>query len=250
MDAWTVSLIQLQSGPRKDENLEAATRYVAEAAEDAALVVLPEMFSTSYQVPHWPTAAESLTDGRTARLLSELARQHGVYLVGGSIPELADGKVYNTATLWSPSGELLLAHRKMHLFDIDIPGGITFFESDFLTAGDRVSVVDTPLGSIGLAIYVTANGKEVKTWKPFGWSGFLGILILVVAAFTAGDAPTYSRTTVEPLTTIVNVIGGLLLLGTLAFSMYLSINEKKKVSAWTPLVWGAVAGAVLLGAPF
>jgi drug/metabolite transporter (DMT)-like permease len=105
-------------------------------------------------------------------------------------------------------------------------------------------------GSIVLAIYVTANGKRVKTWKPFGWSGVLGALTLVAAVFTAGDEPTYSRRTVEPVATIVNVIGGLLLLGTLALSMYLSTNEKKTVSTWTPLVLGAVVGAVLFGASF
>ncbi len=101
------------------------------------------------------------------------------------------------------------------------------------------------LGSIGLAIYVTASGKKVKTWKPFGWSGFLGILTLVVAYFTAGDEPSYSRFTVESLAPIMKVIGGLLLLGSLALSMYMLMNEKKEVSTWTPLVLGAVVGAML-----
>ena len=106
------------------------------------------------------------------------------------------------------------------------------------------------LGSIGLAIYVTAKGKEVKTWTPFTWSGVFGALVLTVVAFTVGDAPTDSRTSLEPLPTIVNVIGGLLLLATLASSMYLSMNEKKEVANWKPLVWGAVVGAVLFSIPF
>jgi drug/metabolite transporter (DMT)-like permease len=121
---------------------------------------------------------------------------------------------------------------------------------DFMTVFEGAIGGLLLLGSIGLAIYVTANGKEVKTWKPFGWSGVLGVMILVSAAFTAGDAPTYSRTTVEPVATIVNAIGGLLLLAALAVSMYLSMNEKKEVSTWKPLVWGAVVGAVLLGISF
>ncbi len=108
------------------------------------------------------------------------------------------------------------------------------------------------LGSIGLAIYVVSTGKEVKTWKPFGWSCALGLLFLAVATLPPSRpwTPTYSRTSVEPLATIVNVIGGLLLLGTLAFSMFLAMNEKKEVSTWKPPVWGAVVGAVLLGIPF
>ena len=73
---------------------------------------------------------------------------------------------------------------------------------------------------------------------------------MVIVAATAGDPITYSRSTVEPVATIVNAIGGLLLLGALASSMYLSMNEKKKVSTWKPLVWGAVVGAILFGAAF
>ena len=108
------------------------------------------------------------------------------------------------------------------------------------------------LGSIWSTIYVKSIGKEVKTWKPFGWSGFLGFLfLLIVAIFVGLDVPIPpSRVELEPLPTIVNVIGGLLLLGTLALSMYLSMNEKKKVSTWKPLVWGSIVGAIMLLASF
>jgi omega-amidase len=59
-------------------------------------------------------------------MLSQAAKETGVWVVGGSIPERSNGKFYNTCTVYSPKGELVAIHRKVHLFDIDIPGQITF----------------------------------------------------------------------------------------------------------------------------
>ena len=77
-------------------------------------------------------------------MLSRAAAEHGVYLVGGSIPEVEGGKVYNTCVAYGPDGAMLARHRKMHLFDIDIPGRITFRESDTLTDGAALATFDTP----------------------------------------------------------------------------------------------------------
>lgn len=70
----------------------------------------------------------------------------------GSIPERDGSKVYNTCTVWGPDGTMLARHRKMHLFDICVPGGVTFRESDTLTAGDAVTTFDTPFCRFGVAI--------------------------------------------------------------------------------------------------
>ena len=66
-----------------------------------------------------------------------------MYLVGGSIPERAGNKVYNTATAFDRLGQMVAKYRKMHLFDIDIPGKITFKESDTLTGGNELATFDT-----------------------------------------------------------------------------------------------------------
>jgi len=74
--------------------------------------------------------------------------------IAGSIPErdASDGRVYNTCVVMGPDGEVVAKHRKMHLFDIDIPGRITFKESDTLSAGDAVTTFDTPWGKCGVGI--------------------------------------------------------------------------------------------------
>lgn len=77
----------------------------------------------------------------TPLALSTWAKELGVYIVGGSIPERSsDGKIYNTSMVFSPTGLLVAKHRKLHLFDIDIPGKMTFRESDSLTPGNAITV--------------------------------------------------------------------------------------------------------------
>jgi omega-amidase len=85
-------------------------------------------------------------------MLSNVAREKKLTIVGGSIPERSNGHLYNTCCVFDKDGELKAKHRKVHLFDIDIPGKITFKESDVLTAGDGPTIVDTDVGRIGVGI--------------------------------------------------------------------------------------------------
>ena len=62
----------------------------------------------------------------TTLLIIKVARDCGVFIVGGSIPERQCAKLYNTSMVFSPTGDMIAVHRKMHLFDIDVPGKIRF----------------------------------------------------------------------------------------------------------------------------
>lgn len=88
----------------------------------------------------------------TFSMLSEAACSHGITIVGGSVPESSDGQLYNTSCVFGPDGKLKAKHRKIHLFDIEIPGDIAFKESDFFAAGDKPTIVDTDVGCIGIGI--------------------------------------------------------------------------------------------------
>jgi omega-amidase len=117
----------------------------------AQLVVLPECWNCPYSNASFGAYAEP-RDGPSAAALSAAARDAGVVLVGGSIPERDGGALFNTCLVYGPDGQLLGFHRKLHLFDVDIPGGITFRESETLTAGDAVTVVDTAVGRLGVGV--------------------------------------------------------------------------------------------------
>ena len=74
----------------------------------------------------------------TTRFLSGLAKELSIYVIGGSIPEEIPGdeKIYNTCVCFDREGDVKARHRKQHLFDINIPGKITFYESEFMKPGE------------------------------------------------------------------------------------------------------------------
>jgi omega-amidase len=76
-------------------------------------------------------------------------------IIGGSIPEIDDGKIYNTCLVFDKTGTVVAKHRKVHLFDIDVPGGIRFKESDTLSPGDTMTAFDggDEFGMIGIGIW-------------------------------------------------------------------------------------------------
>ncbi|CDS05247.1 hypothetical protein LRAMOSA07776 [Lichtheimia ramosa] len=152
---FKLALIQLLGSPDKSANLARARDKVLEAAKNGAnVVVLPECFNSPYGTNYFPEYAESLSSSPSVDMLSGVAKEAGIYLFGGSIPERDEstGKLYNTLTVYDPAGKMIGIHRKVHLFDIDIPGKITFKESETLSAGDSLTVVDTKYGKFGAAI--------------------------------------------------------------------------------------------------
>lgn len=138
-----LSLCQISVVNDKAENLRKAETMVTQAAnEGAKIAVLPEMFNCPYQSELFPKYAEVYPEGETISLLSKLAKSKNIIIVGGSVPERDGDKIYNTSFIFDSSGLLVGRHRKVHLFDVDIKDGTVFKESDTLTAGSDVTVVD------------------------------------------------------------------------------------------------------------
>lgn len=155
-----IALIQLKAGADKAANLSKVTKFIDSAVKTSNvgklhLVVLPECFNSPYAVDQFRNYAELIPSGETTNLLSSLAKKHGIFIVGGSIPELdqENDKIFNTSLTFSPEGKIIAKHRKVHLFDIDIPGGITFKELVTLSAGDKATVFKLgEFGNVGLGI--------------------------------------------------------------------------------------------------
>jgi len=152
MNDFQIALCQMKVGLDKTQNVKKAVKFIRKAGEKADLVVLPEMFNCPYQTDQFPSYAEGADESPTLKAVSRAARDSEVYLVAGSIPERDQDHIYNTSFIYNPTGELIGRHRKLHLFDIDVPGQIQFKESDTLTPGDQITVVDTDFGKLGVAI--------------------------------------------------------------------------------------------------
>ncbi|XP_058812739.1 omega-amidase NIT2-like [Topomyia yanbarensis] len=153
---FRIALLQLKVGANKAENVKNALLKIRSAAQEhgARIVALPECFNSPYGTQHFAQYAEEIPAGETSQSLSAVAKQLGIYLIGGTIPEKigTENKIYNTCTVWSPEGSLMATYRKIHLFDIDIPGGITFRESDVLTGGEQLAVIPVDGAKIGIGI--------------------------------------------------------------------------------------------------
>jgi len=181
---FTLALIQLGNiSANKPDNLKHAHEMILKAASGEGqaqlkkpdIIVLPECFNSPYGHVHFPVYAEHIgyipgkpynvdrSGSESVKMLSSAAKQTGTWLVGGSIPErdIADNKVYNTCTVYTPQGELIAIHRKIHLFDIDIPGKIKFKESETLTGGANMNYFDTEFARIGLGICYDIRFPEV-----------------------------------------------------------------------------------------
>jgi deaminated glutathione amidase len=157
---FLAACVQMRATTDVQENLATVERHARRAAKmGAALVATPE--NTSFLGPqfHKIEVAEPL-DGPVGTRLGDLAGELGIHLLVGSIPEkriLPDGsadpkRAYNTSVLYGPDGKRLAVYRKIHLFDVDVPGGLTIKESDTIAPGDDVVVAETVLGKIGMSV--------------------------------------------------------------------------------------------------
>ncbi len=158
---FKLALCQMLVTDEPEENRKRASEMVREAARNgAAMIALPEMFHTPYSRKSI-LANKEKADGKTVSMLSELARECGIYLIGGSIAEEEGEGIYNTCFVFHPSGELIGKHRKAHLFDVDVKGGIRFMESEIFMPGEQVTVVETEFCDVGIAICYDVRFPEL-----------------------------------------------------------------------------------------
>lgn len=181
-----VAAVQMASGPNVTANLYEAERLITKAAEaDARLVVLPENFAImGMQETDKVAVREPEGRGPIQAFLAEQARRHGVWLVGGTIPLEASvpGKVRAACLVYDSSGERVARYDKMHLFDVRITESAeSYTESQTIEPGDRLAVLDTPFGRLGLAVCYDLRFPEL-----FRGLFARGMEILALpAAFTA-----------------------------------------------------------------
>lgn len=153
MKFFKIAVCQMKVVDDKHANIKKAVNMMREASENNAdLVILPEMFNCPYDNEKFREYAENRENSRTLQVLSAASRKFKLHLVAGSIPESDGEKIYNSSFIFNPEGVLIGQHRKLHLFDIDIPGEIFFKESETITSGDQITVLETVICKLGVAI--------------------------------------------------------------------------------------------------
>ena len=180
--------VQLTAGPDKAANLLWAHELVNQCVDDdAELVVLPEYFGCMGPGPVLRDAAEPF-DGPTLAWAAEQARGHGIWLLAGSFVERLPGtdRTANTSCLLDPTGAVVAAYRKVHLFDCDVPGA-EFHESAVVEPGDELVVADAGPLHVGMSVCYDLRFPEL--YRILALRG--ADVCVVPAAFTARTGPPH-----------------------------------------------------------
>lgn len=155
METYRAAAIQMNSQPDFDHNLEQAYELIKRAAgQGVRLVGLPENFTFLGDLNTRLEQAEEIAE-RTPEFLKDAANEFNIYLLGGSHQVPAEnGKIYNRSLLVGPDGNILARYNKIHLFDVDLPDGESYHESDYVESGKNRPVVSRTkeIGNIGLSI--------------------------------------------------------------------------------------------------
>ncbi|MBW3511157.1 MULTISPECIES: carbon-nitrogen hydrolase family protein [Janthinobacterium] len=177
----TVAAVQMISSPSVDDNLATARRLVAQAAAAGAqLVVLPEYWAImGKQETDKLAHAEQPGSGPIQDGMAQMARQHGIWLIGGTLPLISgeEGKVLNTTLVYDPQGAPAGRYDKIHLFGFT-RGTESYNESRTIVPGAQVRSIETPFGRVGLSICYDLRFPEL--YRAMGDCA----LIVVPAAFT------------------------------------------------------------------
>lgn len=181
MSKTTVAAVQMVSTPKVGENLDTARRLLAQAADKGAkLVTLPE---------YWPIMGMSDTDkvghaerpghGPIQEFMAAQAREHGFWLIGGTLPLASSeaGRVLNTTLVYDPEGKPVSRYDKIHLFGFT-RGEESYDEARTIVPGEAVGSFDAPFGKVGLSVCYDLRFPEL--YRAMGEVA----LIVVPAAFT------------------------------------------------------------------
>jgi deaminated glutathione amidase len=148
-----VAICQMRSGDDVSANLADARGLLEEAADDGAdVAVLPEFFDYLGPGSGIREIAEAIPEGTASAMLSRVARERQVWIVGGTIQEREGDRIYNTAPLFDRTGELVARYRKIHLFDVDLDGQPPFRESATFAPGAELVTFPVEDLRIGLSI--------------------------------------------------------------------------------------------------
>jgi predicted amidohydrolase len=183
-----ISVIQMNSGSAKPENLAQAGRLIdaAVAADAPDMVVLPEVFAHiggSIAARH--AAAETLPEpggegGPAYQMLRETACRHGIFVHGGSFIERESERFFNTTLAFDRNGGELARYRKIHLFDVTTPDGRVYRESDTFGGGDAVVTYRADDITVGCSICYDLRFPEL--YRALAEAG--AHVVMVPAAFT------------------------------------------------------------------
>lgn len=184
MKSYLAAAIQMNSLPDLGKNLAQAEDLIDLAVRQGSeLIALPENFSFLGDEESKVAQAETIAQ-ESEKFLKTMAQRFQVTILGGGFPvPVGNGKVYNTALLIGPDGQELSRYEKVHLFDVNLPDGNTYRESNSVVAGMRMPPIhpSKDFGNLGLSVCYDVRFPEL--YRHLSQMG--AEVLFVPAAFTA-----------------------------------------------------------------
>lgn len=146
-----VLVIQNKVHENVEVTLNEIKGYLDGVKEDLDFIMLPEMFMMPYELKYMELYKQN-SDSKVLSFLSEIAKNHKAYLIGGSIPFTENNKIYNRSYIFDRTGKVITHYDKIHLFEVTYPNGKHFSEAKSLTKGDKITTFDTEFGKMGVMI--------------------------------------------------------------------------------------------------
>ncbi len=176
-----IGLAQLNTGDNQRDNIKSAARAITDlSARGAELIMLPEHADFIGPDERKKAAAEVLEESRYLAELRTLAAKLGRHIHVGSFLEKAAERIYNTAVVLNPAGEVVARYRKIHLFDVEIPGGKTYLESAVISPG--TATVSFSIGAFTFGLATCYDLRFPELFRRLAAAG--ANVLLLPAAFT------------------------------------------------------------------
>jgi nitrilase len=180
-ETFRVAALQMVSAPDRERNIAEAGRLIAQAARDGAqLVLLPEYFCfLGFKDTDKLALRETPHEGPIQQFLSDAARKHGVWVIGGTLPLASPepDRVLNTTLVFDPTGKQVARYDKIYLFNFE-KGEESFDEARTICPGSEVRTFEAPFGRVGLSVCYDLRFPEI--YRKMGDCA----LIVVPSAFT------------------------------------------------------------------
>ena len=166
-------------------NLLAKTKY-----NKYDFIIFPEMFTTPYELKYFKKLKHT-PNSKIFNYLKSIAKKYNSYVIGGSIPEADNNKIYNTSFIFNREGKIITKYRKIHLFSVTYPDNTSFSEADVLSRGEKIITFDTEFGKMGIIICFDIRFPLIaKKIRELGAK-----IIFVPGAFNTYTGPLHWQTT-------------------------------------------------------
>jgi predicted amidohydrolase len=176
-----VAAIQLNCQDDKELNVKTAVAAISQAARGGARFILLPEYVDYLGTKEGAAAAAEPEDGPAQAAFARAAEENNVWLHCGSLRVAApDGRAFNTSFIFAPDGRVAARYRKIHLFDVDIPDGVTYRESESVAPGENLVTCDVEAWKVGLSVCYDLRFPELYRGLTLAGAD----LLVVPAAFT------------------------------------------------------------------